>query len=90
MHSLHNSWRNWAIRGVFTWLMLIAFAGIVYLGHTALAVLVRGSRARGLWCDGLQVILLQLKSFHEIISIAHIKYKEQKLPWFRTLNWCVM
>jgi phosphatidate cytidylyltransferase len=34
-----------------------------------------------------QVLLLQLKSFHEIISIAHIKYKEQKLPWFRTLNW---
>ena len=67
-----GSWRNWIIRGVTTWLMLFAFAGIIYMGHMALAVL---------------VILLQLKSFHEIISIGYVKYKEQKLPWFRTLNW---
>lgn len=67
-----SRWRNWCIRGAVTWLMLFVFAGIIYLGHIALTVM---------------IFALQLKSFHEIISIAHVRYKESKLPWFRSLNW---
>lgn len=52
--------------------MLFAFAGIIYLGHVALTIM---------------IFALQLKSFHEIISIAHVRYKENQLPWFRSLNW---
>ena len=44
-------WRNWAIRGVFTWILLFMFAGIIYLGPFALVVL---------------VFAIQLKSFHEV------------------------
>jgi phosphatidate cytidylyltransferase len=33
------------------------------------------------------VILLQMKSFHEIISITYQVYKSYKLPWVRTLSW---
>eukprot|EP00047_Mylnosiga_fluctuans_P011134 m.19748 g.19748 ORF g.19748 m.19748 type:complete len:440 (-) comp3468_c0_seq1:48-1367(-) len=65
-------WRNWWIRGALTWAMLLMFAGIIYLGHVALTIM---------------IFALQLKSFHEVISIAHVRYKENKLPWFRTLNW---
>eukprot|EP00048_Salpingoeca_helianthica_P014845 m.223833 g.223833 ORF g.223833 m.223833 type:complete len:435 (+) comp16337_c0_seq1:1173-2477(+) len=67
-----SRWRNWCIRGLVTWLMLFAFAGIIYLGHVALTIM---------------IFALQLKSFHEIISIAHVRYKENQLPWFRSLNW---
>ena len=34
-----------------------------------------------------QIIVLQLKSFHEIIRIGHQKYRTHDLPWFRTINW---
>lgn len=64
--------------------MLFAFAGIIYLGHMALSILVCCSIFP---CLMNKIFALQLKSFHEIISIAHVRYKENKLPWFRTLNW---
>lgn len=52
--------------------MIGSFAGIIYLGHFALTVM---------------VMLLQLKFFHEIVMIGHVQYAELKLPWFRSLNW---
>jgi len=34
-----------------------------------------------------QVMLLQIKCFHEIITIGYVVYKSYDLPWFRTLSW---
>ncbi|KJE90370.1 hypothetical protein CAOG_08539 [Capsaspora owczarzaki ATCC 30864] len=67
-----SRWINWAIRGIFTWIMIFAFCGIVQLGHFALTVL---------------VMIIQILSFKEIVAINYVPYKEKKLPWFRVLNW---
>ena len=34
-------WRNWIIRGIFTWVMIFGFGFIIYLGPLALVLLVR-------------------------------------------------
>ncbi|XP_028399754.1 phosphatidate cytidylyltransferase 1-like [Dendronephthya gigantea] len=70
--TLNPRWRNWWIRTIFTWLMIIAFLFILYLGPLALIILIQ---------------LIQIKCFHEIISIGHKKYQSLSLPWFRTLSW---
>ena len=36
----HSRWRNWVIRGFFTFVMITSFLFIVYLGPLALVVLV--------------------------------------------------
>ncbi|KAK2161212.1 hypothetical protein LSH36_120g16054 [Paralvinella palmiformis] len=33
------------------------------------------------------VLLIQMKCFHEIITIGYAVYKSHDLPWFRTLSW---
>ncbi|CAG5135602.1 unnamed protein product [Candidula unifasciata] len=65
-------WRNWVIRGIFTWLMIFSFAFMIYLGPLALV---------------LVTFALQIKCFHEIITIGYIVYRSYDLPWFRTLSW---
>lgn len=35
----------------------------------------------------LLVSAIQVKCFHEIISIGHRVYRSYELPWFRTLSW---
>lgn len=44
---------------------------------------------RLLWFTKLnfQILLIQIKCFHEIITIGYIVYKSHELPWFRTLSW---
>jgi phosphatidate cytidylyltransferase len=39
---------------------------------------------------GVQVLLVEILCFREIISIGHVVSKEKQLPWFRTLNWCAV
>ena len=34
-----------------------------------------------------QVLILEIKSFDEVITIGHKKYHEHNLPWYRVLNW---
>lgn len=41
LQGLSDRWRNWVIRGFFTWLMLGLFGIIIYLGPLALMVTVR-------------------------------------------------
>ncbi|XP_059170257.1 phosphatidate cytidylyltransferase, photoreceptor-specific-like [Physella acuta] len=65
-------WRNWLIRGIFTWLMIFSFAILIYFGPLALV---------------LVTFALQIKCFHEIITIGYIVYRSYDLPWFRTLSW---
>ena len=35
----------------------------------------------------LQIQCIQIKCYHEIISIGHKKYQKYNLPWFRSLSW---
>lgn len=72
LKDLTPRWRNWVIRGIFTWVMILSFFAIIYMGPLALVIL---------------VMALQIKCFHEIITIGYVVYKSYELPWFRTLSW---
>ncbi|XP_032236379.1 phosphatidate cytidylyltransferase 2 isoform X2 [Nematostella vectensis] len=70
--NLQPKWRNWWIRGAFSAVMLSGFGLIMYTGPLGLIILIQ---------------CLQIKCFHEIISIGHKKYQKHNLPWFRSLSW---
>jgi phosphatidate cytidylyltransferase len=70
--GLDQRWRNWIIRGIFSWVMILGFAKLVSMGPLVVS---------------LVVILIQIKCFQEIINIGYIVYKSHNLPWFRTLSW---
>ena len=72
LKDLNPRWRNWIIRGLFSWIMIIGFALIVYMGPLALTLLIQA---------------IQVKCFHEIITIGYVVYKSHHLPWFRTISW---
>ncbi|XP_065911412.1 phosphatidate cytidylyltransferase 2-like [Dysidea avara] len=68
-------WKNWWIRGVFAFVMIAVFVMIVLMGPLFLTLL---------------VITVQVKCFHEIISIGLMKYREYNLPLYRVLNWYLL
>nr|CAG4647837.1 EOG090X04NQ [Moina brachiata]SVE92961.1 EOG090X04NQ [Moina brachiata] len=70
--GLSPRWRNWFIRGIFTWVMIGGFALLVYIGPLALM---------------LVTLAIQVKCFSEIINIGYAVYKIHGLPWFRSLSW---
>jgi len=70
--QLPPRWKNWVIRGIFTWLMIGGFGLIIYGGPLALM---------------LTTFLVQVKCFAEIINIGYAVYKLDNLPWFRSLSW---
>lgn len=70
--QLQPKWRNWWIRGIFSLVMFGGFAVVVYCGPVALILLIQ---------------CIQIKCYHEIISIGHKKYQKHNLPWFRSLSW---
>ncbi|ODN06380.1 Phosphatidate cytidylyltransferase, photoreceptor-specific [Orchesella cincta] len=72
LQGLSDRWRNWVIRGFFTWLMLGLFGIIIYLGPLALMV---------------TTLVVQVKCFAEIINIGYSVYRVHNLPWFRSLSW---
>ena len=72
LSGLDPRWRNWIIRGIFSLLMLAAFAKLVALGPLVVS---------------LVILLIQIKCFQEIINIGYVVYKSHNLPWFRTLSW---
>nr|CAG4645476.1 EOG090X04NQ [Lynceus sp. MCZ IZ 141354] len=72
LSSLSPRWRNWVIRGIFTWLMIGAFALLIYAGPVALMAI---------------VLMVQVKCFAEIINIGYAVYRIHGLPWFRSLSW---
>ncbi|CAG7823951.1 unnamed protein product [Allacma fusca] len=72
LSGLSDRWRNWVIRGIFTWLMIGAFCIIIYLGPLALMVV---------------TLAVQVKCFAEIINIGYSVYRVHNLPWFRSLSW---
>lgn len=72
LDNLNPRWKNWFIRGIFSLIMIGSFTFIVYLGPLALTILILG---------------IQIKCFHEIITIGYVVYKSNNLPWFRTVSW---
>nr|CAG4636110.1 EOG090X04NQ [Eubosmina coregoni]SVE69748.1 EOG090X04NQ [Eubosmina coregoni] len=72
LSHLPPKWRNWVIRGIFTWLMIGGFALVIYAGPLALMII---------------TLAVQVKCFAEIINIGYAVYKIHGLPWFRSLSW---
>ena len=72
LSGLNQRWRNWIIRGIFSFIMITAFAKLVSMGPLVVSLL---------------VLLIQIKCFQEIINIGYYVYKSHNLPWFRTLSW---
>lgn len=72
LSSIDPKWRNWWIRGFFTFILVGIFAIFIYMGPLALALMIIG---------------IFIKCFQEIITIGHSKYQEYNLPLFRSLNW---
>nr|CAG4643893.1 EOG090X04NQ [Lepidurus arcticus] len=72
LSGLPPKWRNWIIRGIFTWVMIGGFGLIIYLGPLALMA---------------TTLVVQVKCFAEIINIGYAVYKIHGLPWFRSLSW---
>ncbi|XP_022654608.1 phosphatidate cytidylyltransferase, photoreceptor-specific-like isoform X2 [Varroa jacobsoni] len=67
-----DRYRNGIVRFIFTWVMIGAFALIVWRGPIMIMVLILG---------------IQVKCYHEIISIGYAVYRVHNLPWFRSLSW---
>ncbi|XP_053317710.1 phosphatidate cytidylyltransferase 1 [Spea bombifrons] len=72
LSGLSSRWKNWWIRGIFSLSMISLFFLLIYMGPIMLILLVSA---------------IQVKCYHEIISIGHRVYKSYELPWFRTLSW---
>lgn len=72
LKDLPDRWKNYVIRGIFTWIMICGFALIIYGGPLALMI---------------TTLMVQVKCFQEIISIGYQVYRIHGLPWFRSLSW---
>eukprot|EP01084_Bolivina_argentea_P050387 92647_1 len=69
--TLTKSQKFWK-RFVSTWIMIFSFLGIVYIGHTALCILVS---------------VLQALGFREIAALGSKPRIEKQLPGFYLLHW---
>ncbi|XP_065175284.1 phosphatidate cytidylyltransferase 1-like [Sycon ciliatum] len=72
LSNLSPKWRNWWIRGFATALLLMVLAFVLWIGPLGLM---------------FAVLIIQVKCFHEVISIGHKKYREYEFLYFRTLQW---
>lgn len=72
LKGLPDKWKNYIIRGIFTFIMISGFCLIIYGGPLALMI---------------TTLLVQVKCFEEIISIGYQVYRIHGLPWFRSLSW---
>ncbi|XP_018568907.1 phosphatidate cytidylyltransferase, photoreceptor-specific [Anoplophora glabripennis] len=72
LQDLPDKWRNWVVRGIFSFLMLVFFFVVIYGGPLALMI---------------TTLVVQVKCFQEIINIGYSVYRIHGLPWFRSLSW---
>ncbi|KAF4074340.1 hypothetical protein AMELA_G00238380 [Ameiurus melas] len=72
LEGLSSRWKNWWVRGILSLTMITGFFLIIYLGPIMLIFV---------------VMTVQIKCFHEIITIGYRVYHSYELPWFRTLCW---
>ena len=103
LSGLPPRWRNWAIRGIFTWVMIGGFGFLIWGGPPILMLTVKKNR---FYCffrhfvisiENLlqllfvfifyQTLAVQVKCFSEIINIGYAVYRVHNLPWFRSLSW---
>ncbi|XP_059844680.1 phosphatidate cytidylyltransferase 1 isoform X4 [Hypanus sabinus] len=75
LSGLSSRWKNWWIRGILSLAMISFFFLIIYLGPIVLMFV---------------VLYVQIKCFHEIITIGYRVYRSYELPWFRTLSWYIL
>jgi phosphatidate cytidylyltransferase len=95
LKDLNPKWKNYIIRFIFTWIMIGGFASIVYLGFIQYKIQFKINfflinffkTLKGPLAITLLILAIQVKCFHEIITIGHYVYKSNNLPWFRTLSW---
>ncbi|KAH9630618.1 hypothetical protein HF086_007042 [Spodoptera exigua] len=90
LSGLSSRWRNWVIRGIFTWLMIAAFCLLIYGGPLALMITVSIARqlvnSKTRYTKIFLVLCVQVKCFEEIINIGYAVYRVHGLPWFRSLS----
>lgn len=72
MPGSERRWQKFVLRLVLGLVMIFLFIGIIRAGHHAAVFMV----------IGLQTIV-----FREVINIAHVPFREKKVPWFRTTIW---
>lgn len=72
LSGVPERWRNWIIRGIFTWILIGIFGLVIYGGPLALM---------------MATLVVQVKCFEEIINIGYAVYRIHGLPWFRSLSW---
>ncbi|NWS37165.1 CDS1 cytidylyltransferase, partial [Probosciger aterrimus] len=72
LSGLSARWKNWWIRGILSLAMISGFFLVIYLGSFMLMLL---------------VLSIQVKCYHEIITIGYRVYHSYDLPWFRSLSW---
>ncbi|KAF5269197.1 hypothetical protein FQR65_LT02498 [Abscondita terminalis] len=70
--DLPDRWRNWVVRGIFSFIMISFFVFVIYGGPLALMI---------------TTLVVQVKCFEEIINIGYAVYRIHGLPWFRSLSW---
>ncbi|KAG9294527.1 hypothetical protein G9A89_008638 [Geosiphon pyriformis] len=66
-----REWKNLIQRTIWTFIMIGGFLTAIAAGHVWVIIL---------------VVLIQTMVYKEVIALG-VPSKEQKLPWFRTLNW---
>lgn len=72
LQDLPDRWRNWIVRGIFTFLMITFFVIAIKGGPLILMI---------------TTLVVQVKCFQEIINIGYAVYRIHGLPWFRSLSW---
>lgn len=72
VRDLPDRWRNWVVRGIFSFIMISFFCFVIYGGPLALMI---------------TTLIVQVKCFEEIINIGYAVYRIHGLPWFRSLSW---
>ncbi|KAL0266428.1 UNVERIFIED_CONTAM: hypothetical protein PYX00_008964 [Menopon gallinae] len=60
LNGVPDRWRNWIIRGIFTWILIGIFGLVIYGGPLALMI---------------ATLVVQVKCFEEIINIGYAVYK---------------
>lgn len=70
--DLPPRWRNWIVRGLSSFILIFGFGMIIYMGPLALVAL---------------IFVIQIKCYHELITIAYSVYRSYDLPWFRINSW---
>jgi phosphatidate cytidylyltransferase len=72
VENMNPKWKNWWIRIALSLVMFGLFYIVILFGPSAMLLLIAA---------------IQVKCYHEIISVGHENYKKYKLPLIRTLGW---